>query len=174
MKALVVSDTHNNISLFQKAVRYGVEEHGVEAIWHLGDNYEDGDKVDRLGAYLIRIPGIWHPGYRSGLLDTTYSLEFDDFSFFLVHDPADIKAFDKRDHAVFLHGHTHAPKVELQSGMLTINPGHLKKSFDRGYNASCAILETIENKLSIIHYDMVEKQIVRRASFTSVEGVIHS
>ena len=150
MRILVVSDTHGNLKLFQSVVDFATKEQNISAIWHLGDNYDDCDTVNLNGKYVVRVPGIWHPGYNDGTLDSSLVIPYDPFNFLLLHDPADAKGMILVDSNVILHGHTHKFRCEVDySGRLFINPGHLKARRDRGYDASFVIL-TIESGLLIV------------------------
>ncbi len=153
MRIAVMSDTHGNMKLFQDMVDLATEQLKVKAVWHLGDNYEDCDSVDLRGRYVVRIPGIYHPGYRNGSIDSTLSIPFDPFNFLLVHDPEDARGMVLADSNVVLHGHTHAPRCSVdQRGRLYLNPGHLKSQRDRGYDASFMVLTINSGLLVVEHY----------------------
>ena len=46
----VMSDTHKNIDLMNKAAGLMADRFAVEKIYHLGDDYEDADGLDGRGA----------------------------------------------------------------------------------------------------------------------------
>lgn len=153
MRIAVMSDTHGNIKLFQEMVEFASNELKVKAFWHLGDNYEDCDKVDLHGKYIVRVPGIYHPGYRQGTIDSTISIPFDPFNFLLVHDPSDARGLMLAESNVILHGHTHAPKCSVDHrGRLYLNPGHLKAKRDRGHDAAFMVLTINSGLLVVEHY----------------------
>ncbi len=154
MRVAVMSDTHGNIKLFQEMIDFVTNELKVKAVWHLGDNYDDCDRVDLHGRYIVRVPGIYHPGYREGSIDSTISIPFDPFYFLLVHDQSDARGMLLADHNVILHGHTHAPKCSVDHrGRLYLNPGHLKAKRDRGYEASFMVLTINSGLLVVEHYN---------------------
>ncbi len=153
MRVAVMSDTHGNIKLFQDMIDYASNELNVKAFWHLGDSYEDCDRVDLRGRYVVRVPGIYHPGYRDQSIESSVQIPFDPFKFLLIHDPADARGLLYADSNIILHGHTHCPSCQIdQRGKLFINPGHLKSRRDRGYDASFAVLTIHSGLLVVEHY----------------------
>jgi len=153
MRIAVMSDTHSNIKLFQEMIDFSVNDLNVKAFWHLGDTYEDCDRVDLRGKYVVRVPGIDHPGYRDGSLEHSIAIPIDPFKFMLIHDPAEAHGIMSAESNVILHGHTHKPDCQLdQKGKLFINPGHLKARRDRGYEASFAVLTIHSGLLVVEHY----------------------
>ncbi len=169
MRALVVSDTHGNLKFLQKVVNFAVENLGVESLWHLGDNYEDPVAIDRQGLMVHRVPGIYHPGYRSRMLDAVHSMDIFDLTVKLVHDPYDIEDAYKKSTQLFCHGHTHKPDVQIERGTIYFNPGHLKHKKDRGYDATFAVVDIEESKLGIEFYSL-DGEAVKSFSFEKVGG----
>lgn len=153
MRIAVMSDTHGNIKLFQEVIDFAVEELKVKAFWHLGDNYADCDKVDLRGRYIVRVPGIYHPGYRNGSIDHTISIPLEPYNFLLTHSQDDARGMALADSNVILHGHTHSPKAAVDHrGRLYLNPGHLKAKRDRGYDASFMVITLHSGLLVVEHY----------------------
>ncbi len=153
MRIAVMSDTHGNIKLFQEMIDFSANELNVKAFWHLGDSYEDCDRIDLRGRYIVRVPGIYHPGYRDQSIDRSILIPYDPFSFLLIHDPADARGIMYAESNVVLHGHTHKPECTIdQRGRLFINPGHLKARRDRGYDASFMVLTIQSGLLVVEHY----------------------
>ncbi len=172
MRIAVMSDTHGNIKLFQDMIDFATEELNVKAVWHLGDTYEDCDKVDLRGKYVVRVPGIYHPGYQSGAIDSTLSIPFEPFNFLLVHDPSDARGMMLADSNVVLHGHTHAPKCSVDHrGRLYINPGHLKSKRDRGHDASIMVL-TINSGLLVVEHYLSTHECENDQRFRVVDGKV--
>ncbi|MCD4651896.1 MAG: metallophosphoesterase family protein [Candidatus Cloacimonetes bacterium] len=134
------------MALLEQALR---RESDCEYIFHLGDNYEDMDKFPALvaGKTVIRVPGIFHAGYRDGSLAKVQRVEIGGWRFLLTHDVQDVSSLEEVD--IILHGHTHyADCVKVQDVYL-LNPGHLKSAKDRGYNASYAVVRADDNQLKI-------------------------
>ena len=59
---------------------------------------------------------------------------------------------------VFLHGHTHAPEIRSEDGVVIINPGHLKGVVDRGSPPSFALISLTKNKMDVSIYDLVAEK----------------
>lgn len=153
MRIAVMSDTHSNIKLFQEMIDFSADELNVKAFWHLGDSYDDCDRVDLRGRYIVRVPGVDHPGYRDQTIESSILIPFDPFKFFLIHDPADARGIKFAESNVILHGHTHKPECSIdQRGRLTLNPGHLKSRRDRGFDASFMVLTIHSGLLVVEHY----------------------
>ena len=136
MKILVCSDTHHNSELFQKAVDFGISL-DVTHLWHLGDDWDDTTKIDTYDLLVKQVPGLWHANYHNPSISRIYSFDWGVFSSTMVHDISTIRPMYLTNSPwLFFHGHTHKPAIEAQNNSLTINPGHLKKNFDRGYEAT--------------------------------------
>lgn len=153
MKVIVVSDTHGNSVLLQRAVDFAVEN-GFEAIWHLGDNYDDIEQVELSGLYFIRVPGIYHPAYRSGVLPAQLTLDIENFTVTLIHDPDDPALFSLSDNRIVFHGHSHRPGAGVSGSTVYVNPGHLKHREDRGYEASFLAVDFEANNCSLTWYSL--------------------
>ena len=141
MKIMICSDTHGNSTLFQQAIDMALSL-GATHIWHLGDDWDDVALVDTKGLVVKQVPGLWHAHYHNPNISRIYSYDFSCFSTTMVHDIATIRPmFLNPAPWIFLYGHSHHPSVVLESPTkLLINPGHLKKSFDRGAEATFMLL----------------------------------
>ncbi len=147
IKIVVISDTHANQVLLRKALTH---ETGVDKIYHLGDYYHDMDENSDLTAQkeVLRVPGIMHPVYLKKqvpriLIDTVST-----WRVALVHsldDAAHVQA------DLILFGHTHHALFTHQDNQYYMNPGHLKKDYDRDENAGYAIMEISKNEIRITH-----------------------
>jgi uncharacterized protein len=175
MKLAIFSDTHGNkeyVQLFLNKIKH---KH-IDMVLHLGDNYDDADPVIDEGYPLIRVPGTWTSFYMNKMIDNRRYEEFEGWRFFLTHTPTrhynDLQededprlVIEERKADVFLHGHTHKPKAEMENGVLVINPGHMKEPFDRGYAPSFAVLElskaSIEVTIMYLLSDTLYKQFKR-------------
>lgn len=136
--ALIISDSHGNINFLQSIVEKAKEIADIEQIWHLGDDYEDMDYIDFDGV-VKRVPGTRHYDYHSGALDKFLSFPFGNAEITIVHSPYDIPKFLIREKRLFFYGHLHHPNIAKSGSGLLISPGHIKYSFDRGYEASFLI-----------------------------------
>ena len=157
MKILMISDTHGNTSMINKMVSLAVD---FDLTIHLGDNYPDGVPFIDSNVPIIRVPGTWGWEYQDNTIDNRRYEEFLGWRFFLTHtptidvhdldsdlDPVDVLNNNGCD--IFCHGHTHKPTIYTVGNVTVLNPGHLKSSFDRGYNASYAKIELSELKCKI-------------------------
>lgn len=139
-KVIVLSDTHQNQLLLRTALQREVSE--SEYIFHLGDNYEDlDDNQDLLtGKEIVRVPGIFHPGYLAGTIPAVQIVTVLNWSFFLVHNLDDIPQIRPK-HDVFLFGHSHQMSFFESDGRYYLNPGHLKKEWDKNRPASYVVMD---------------------------------
>ena len=62
MRIGIISDTHKNRDLHAMVLDELLAQ-GVSKIYHLGDNYADGELEIEYGVELIRVPGIYCPEY---------------------------------------------------------------------------------------------------------------
>ncbi len=163
-KILVLSDTHSNLELL-KIVLENETDH--TAIFHLGDNYEDLDKCLEQIPHrnLIKVPGIFHKGYRDKSLPAIKIYNSQGWAILLVHDLSDALA-KTHDVDIYLHGHTHRPDITGKFGKIFFNPGHLKQLKDRGSQASYGIIELNKKSVkffvkdlnkNVIYYKLLEK-----------------
>jgi len=151
IKILLLSDTHGNDDVLQNVLE---QETDPDYIFHLGDYYEDLDKYKQIirDIQIVKVPGIFHKGYKNRTIDAIQQVIIEGWKFLLVHDLND--AVDKaRDTDCYLFGHTHYPEFYKNYSKIFINPGHLKSYKDRGSQASYNILEVSKNKLKIIVKD---------------------
>ncbi|ERP31707.1 metallophosphoesterase family protein [Chitinivibrio alkaliphilus] len=149
MNILLVSDTHGNTAFLQEVMNSVLSEYDVECLYHLGDFFEDPLQIDRGDTYVYRVPGIYHEGYKSGILDGVLGVSTMGFEVLLVHDLSDVTPENRIISDIIMYGHTHTPNLELVNNVLYVNPGHLKAAVDRGNTASYAMLSLEENRCAI-------------------------
>ena len=142
MKIVVISDTHGNQKFLRKAL---INEDTFNYVFHLGDNYDDIDFNEDVigGAEVIRVPGIFHPGYLDKSLSPVQFVSIGDISFTLIHNIDDLRSMDPSTNVV-LYGHTHIPAYDVSGKVHFANPGHLKQSHHRGCDASYLVV-TVDN-----------------------------
>lgn len=141
MKIMVVSDTHGN---YLAPLTCLDEKAGIEVIIHLGDEINDGRILQNLTRIpLILVPGNCDPDAREprelcGMLGGQ--------KIFMTHGDiyrvksgleALIRKAVSEKASVVLFGHTHAPLVQMENGLLLVNPGTLMAT---SRNKSYAIL----------------------------------
>jgi len=151
LNALIISDSHGNISFLQSIVKTAEKIADIEQIWHLGDEYEDMDYIDFDGI-VKKVPGTRHPEYYSGALDKFLSFPFSGEEITIVHSPYDIPKFLIGQKRLFFYGHLHHSNIAKSGNGLLISPGHIKYPFDRGYEASFLIAEFSQN-INLKQYD---------------------
>ncbi len=146
-KILILSDTHKNQTLLRKAFS---NENEISYIFHLGDDYEDLDGNPDIieGKEIFKVPGIFHKGYLNGTLPFTLKVKIKGWSFLLVHAFEDLKRTQERAQFI-LFGHTHIQHFHKDGNTYYLNPGHLKRGFDKGRPASYLIIELEENKMKL-------------------------
>ena len=168
MKIGIISDTHNQISLIQKALGVFKDEK-VEMIIHAGDmdlanmleefkNIEAPIKM-ALGN-IDQEPELFLEKAKNFGLDFVLN-SFLDFningkSFYVFHgnvlgnlsNVIDILVSSKK-YDVVIHGHTHRPRNEIIDGVLVLNPGSLQP-LSVGVKPSIAIYDTDTGEARIV------------------------
>ena len=151
MRIGVVADSHRNDGdLYLVSERLLDEE--VDIIFHLGDNYDDGDILEETGIPVHRVKGNNDFGEGSFLQKITVEGisilithgHHQRVSFF--HDGITDKARELGCSCV-CYGHTHVPYNEYEEGILVFNPGSL--SYPRaGHPKSYGILEVEDGSVT--------------------------
>jgi len=148
MKILVISDTHGNQSMINDMVPIAET---ADWVIHLGDDYSDALPFIEKKIPTIRVPGTWGKEYQDPMIDNRRFETFNGWALFLSHtptkDPHDLHddidpewVIQQKKCHIFCHGHTHQPSLKQSNNVTILNPGHLKRPFDRNYPASYAII----------------------------------
>ena len=161
MRAIVLSDSHNDTAALERAVA-SVGEKNIDMIIHLGDIARDVDYLEML-YYPIKVVSVLgnNEFLRAG--DYERVIEFDGHKIFICHghtlsvnygtEKLEAAARQKGCEAA-LFGHTHhAVLKKADDGFFTLNPGSVSRP--RGGKASFAVLETENGKLSAAIIDWV-------------------
>lgn len=149
MKLFVMSDSHGNVD-FVRAVLQVAKESRADWIIHLGD-----DSTDMIGfssQNTISIPGIYETSYSDEKVKNRILKELGGLRILATHTrtsnvndlPDDMKPEElvaNREVDIVLFGHTHVYSVEMENGVLFINPGHLKTEDKKGRPATYAVLD---------------------------------
>lgn len=159
MRAIVLSDSHNNVSACEAAIAASGK---LDLIIHLGDIARDTDYLEAM-YYPVRFASVL--GNNDFLRQGDYErvIEFDGHKIFICHghtlgvrtgtDRLEAMARQKGCEAA-LFGHTHQSCLrKSDDGFLILNPGSVSQS--RGGNPSFAILETEGEKLKAVIVDWV-------------------
>lgn len=158
-RIIIISDTHKNQVLMRKAFS---NEDNITHIFHLGDNYEDLDENFDLteGKEIIKIPGIFHPGYLNKSLPAVQNTEISGWKFLLIHNIEDLKSI-KHEADFFLFGHTHSWSFEKKKNSYFINPGHLRKESDKGRKPSYVVID-IEKESIIVSFKYINGKVFKK------------
>lgn len=145
----VLSDTHGNKGAIEGLRGKLLDEYVIGRLYHLGDSFEDAERLLSWGVPVLRIPGIYCPEYKGGKAPRKLFDEVAGRRHLLVHAEADITPEDLQEaDAVFL-GHTHRYDIAVKDGVLFVNPGHLKAPVDKGRPASFALVEAGTRELRV-------------------------
>ena len=136
----ILSDTHRNSSLHQEVLDLLVSE-SVERIYHLGDDYPDGELEISYGIEILRVPGLYCPEYQDRHVENVVFDSVHGVNIVMAHDIKDIHGKDIVCNDIILSGHTHKSELRIENGKLYMNPGHLKGPKDKGRNPSYGLLE---------------------------------
>ena len=148
MKVAIISDSHDNIPLIERAVgRF--KELGIKFIVHAGD-FVAPFSIRPLLDSGIEWRGVFgnNDGERAGLIKVSSGrigegplfLELDGKKIVVVHKPEEISPDFYTSQDVVIYGHTHQKEIRKEGSCLVINPGELC-----GYltgNATFAVLDT--------------------------------
>lgn len=161
MRAIVISDSHNDTASCERAIS-SVGEKNIDMIIHLGDIARDVDYIEML-YYPIKVVSVVgnNDFLRSG--DSERVIDFDGHKIFICHghtlsvsygtEKLETIARQKGCEAA-LFGHTHKSVLKkCGDGLLVLNPGSVSKP--RGGKPSFAVLETENGKLSAAIVDWV-------------------
>ena len=137
MRVLVISDSHGNYPQLLKAHELAGP---VDHIIHLGDGAEDARLMEQvLEVSVLQVAGNCDPDPR---LPLELTLELGGCRLYLAHGNRHLVKSGLRQliergievgARVVLYGHTHRPAVQVESGLLLVNPGTLKQGFPRSY-----------------------------------------
>ena len=135
-----MSDTHGNRKLMHRVADEMRDRFRTDVIYHLGDDFRDGEELDFAGHRVRRVPGLWCPEYHQPRVLKRLLDEVDGLRVACVHAEKDLRAVDRAAEIV-LFGHTHTAEIVKLGRTLYVNPGHLKAPVSRGERASFAIVE---------------------------------
>jgi putative phosphoesterase len=178
-KIAVVSDTHGNLEGLRAAVKEIASRDKIDLFIHLGDNYEDSEVLGEFGYDYLRVPGVFHDLYADRRVPNRLIEEVEGWKFMLSHTreshPHDLST-DPRPELlaasgevdVLLFGHLHAPSIEVENGVLLVNPGHLKDRDRRGFPPSYAILDVYPGRIEAKILKAETGDVVKEISFKRV------
>jgi uncharacterized protein len=142
MKIGIVSDTHRNREYLGKAVDWLQKKHKIAMIYHLGDDYDDVMALTDNYIEVVQVPGIYDPRYIDKSLPSKIFESVQGLSILLIHSiDKDLTDNDKMKSDIIIHGHTHKAELNMDDGILYINPGHLKGPLDKNTPPSFGLLD---------------------------------
>lgn len=137
----VISDTHENTLLMGKVCSHLLHKEKVYTIYHLGDNYEDGEYLMSMGYPVKVVPGLWCDQFEDGRTPKVIIEEINNVKIAFAHTlDLILKSRGKECH-IQCFGHTHFPIIKKENNKICFNPGHLKRQVDRGNEASFGIIK---------------------------------
>jgi putative phosphoesterase len=142
MKIGVISDTHRNKEYLEKVVEWLITRQKIAMLFHLGDDYDDVMELTDRYIEVVQVPGIYDARYIDGSLPAKVVETVQGLGILLVHwleKDAAPDDFVRSD--IILHGHTHRSELRLESGVLYMNPGHLKGPIDKNAQPSFGMLD---------------------------------
>jgi predicted phosphodiesterase len=150
MRAAVLSDSHGNLELLERALSLARDEGPLDIVFHLGDEHTDIDGLLLGGEKHEVVPGIYHKDYLEGTLNPFSIVELDDLVIAMAHQLSDLPKLEScQSPRLFMHGHTHCLSLTQYPWGLTFNPGHLSRPRDKGRQASFGCVSITEDLLTI-------------------------
>lgn len=143
----VISDTHGNTLLMERVCSYLLHKEKVNTIYHLGDNYEDGEYLISIGYPVKVVPGLWCDQFEDGKTPKVIIEEIHNIRIAFAHTIDLILKSRGKECNIHCFGHTHTPIIKKDNNKICFNPGHLKKQIDRGNEASFGIIKFETNHI---------------------------
>jgi len=176
MRIGVVSDSHKNLDNLKSAARRLIEEK-VQAIVHLGDDYDDAKVLEEFPVEVVRIPGVFSAYYKDPQIPNRLVREFGEVKTLMTHAPtphkndppgelSSEKIIDRERIKVILYGHTHIPEITEKTGVLWVNPGHLQKEDRKGFSPSFAVVDFDKDKVTARILDLREGKDLAKYKFS--------
>jgi putative phosphoesterase len=158
----VMSDTHGNLRLMHRVADLLTQSFAAEVIIHLGDDYDDARQLEVAGHAVWAVPGLWCPEYQGYRVPKVRIETVHGCRIAFAHAERDIAAI-RSGADLILTGHTHSARIALEDGTVCLNPGHLRRSMDRGQHASFGLIILSEAEiLCSIHEADGRLRLLRR------------
>ena len=153
-KILIISDTHGNHNILQSVL---LSNQDCEFLIHLGDEPDDLDFHPDLTSKItvFSVYGLYHQKWNRQNACQVFHIS--NYRFVIAH-AKEYLIFDNQK-SVYCFGHTHNRYFDENEHSLFINPGHLKKDFDRNEEASYCVLE-MTKFLTATYYNL-DNQIIK-------------
>ncbi|MGA2506883.1 MAG: metallophosphoesterase family protein [Chitinispirillaceae bacterium] len=155
MKIGIVSDTHGNTELLEKAVDWMLRKQKIAILYHLGDEYDDVQHLGDRFLEIVQVPGIYDERYKNGSLPAKSFEIVLGLTLLLAHSyEKDVTKEDIQRSDILLYGHTHREELKLADGKLFMNPGHLKGALDKNLPPTFGLLTIMDRNASAAIYGM--------------------
>jgi len=141
MKIGILSDTHRNTALHEKALELLVVSKKIDRAYHLGDDYKDAEIEISRGLDLLRVPGIYCPEYQDRSADRVVFDTVLGVNIVMAHDRKDLSGENVLCNDIILYGHYHKYEIRIENSKLYMNPGHLKSPKDKNQPPSFGFLD---------------------------------
>ena len=162
----VMSDTHKNIELMNRAADLMIHTFGAERICHLGDDYEDAEALGGRGVQVTKVPGIYDKEYTDAQIPKRVADDVEGTKILAAHSTKTIPQVEIDVADIVLVGHTHLHEITSVGNAVVFNPGHLKSPSDKGREPTFGIIEidndTIRLTVHDLNGDSMETRELRR------------
>jgi putative phosphoesterase len=150
----VMSDTHNNLELMDKAADLMMNRFAVAKIYHLGDDYEDSSGLLKRGVEIVRVPGIYDREYADSSLQKRIRDNVSGFELLVAHSEKILPENEIGAADVILVGHTHLHEIRDADGKVFFNPGHLRGPSDKGRAPTFGIIQIGQDSFRLTICDL--------------------
>jgi putative phosphoesterase len=155
MKIGIVSDTHGNSGLLEKAVDWMIRKQKITVLYHLGDDYDDVRVLEDRYIDIVQVPGIYDDRYKDGSLPAKSFEAVLGLNILLAHSyEKDVAREDLQRSDIVVYGHTHREELRLADGKLFMNPGHLKGPLDKNMPPTFGLLTIADRNAAAAIYGM--------------------
>ncbi len=148
MKVAIVSDTHDNISNFNKVIDF-VKAQGITTMLHCGDicNQSTIEEAQaRFGGQIVWVRGNGDSHLNHGIEDTV-EVDLGSKKAAMVHYPELAKKLaESGKYDMVFYGHTHRPWEEKVGNCRLVNPGEVA---GQRYKPTFALYDSETEKLEL-------------------------
>jgi len=145
MKILIVSDTHGNHRNLDKVLE---KEEGIDMFLHMGDVEEDDIYIEAVIECPVHMVAGNNDFYSSGL-SREEELQIGKYRVLMTHghtyyvsmSTKRLKQMAKENgYDIVMYGHTHRPDIDMEDGIIAINPGSLSYPRQEGRKPTYIIM----------------------------------
>lgn len=155
MKIVIVSDNHRQKNVCHNI--YQRYQNEVDLFLHCGDSEFDYDNEEL--QHFVKVRGNCDCDERYPLSEC---IDIEAITIMLTHGhyfyvgssrQRLAQAAKDQNASIAIYGHTHLAKYEVVDGVLCINPGSIAQSRDLNMPNSYAILEKMQQNITLTYYD---------------------